>query len=74
MTKSQSEEAAKDMRVAFVKESIEEWEECYHIPARGLPPLVSPEAHLSNALPKRAAVYSTQANAVSELVAVSQPR
>lgn len=60
--------------MGLVKESIEECEECDYIPARGLPPLVSPEAQLSNGLSKRATVYSTQANAVSELVAIRKPR
>lgn len=39
-----------------------------------LPPSTSPAAKLSSAKVKRAMGYSTQADAVSELVAISQPR
>jgi hypothetical protein len=43
-------------------------------PPRDLPPLPSPATKFSNWKAKRAVVYSTQTDAVTELVEVSQPR
>jgi len=73
VTTAQSQDAAKNPGVKSVGENQKGWLG-RHVPSHDLPPLPSTTAKLSDSKAKRAIAYTTQEDAVTELVEVSQPR